>query len=159
MKRKKVVALFKAVESISRRPRNEVYVQKSDMKYKFESGATSEPIVILPTKGKYMLPEVKTIKDIITSIEPVDVIKESVAINRLAGFPLVVVMASNDSKVLVLNVNTVYGAVSFMVNIDPGEELKIPEMDEDEPMTEYSTEPVTDKELAILKKYAQSSLH
>ena len=130
------------------------------MQFKFENGQESPPVNILPTSGKYMLPEVKVIKDIITSIEPVELVKESVGINRLAGFPLMIILADNSDRYMV-NINTAYGVVSFMATLNPGEEIKIPKIDDDEPMTEYVDDvdaPVTDKELDILKKYAESNL-
>jgi hypothetical protein len=154
MKRKKMVALFKAIEDISRRKPDEVYVQKSGMQYNFADGKKSPEIYVLPTSGKHMLPEVKVIKDIMTSIEPVKLIKEVIAINKAAKFPLAVIMRAEDPHTMILNVNTAYGAVSFMVYVNPNENVDIPD---DAEADKSVTAPVSDKELQILKQYVAAN--
>jgi hypothetical protein len=153
MKRKKMIALFKAIEDISRRKPEEVYVQKSDMQYNFSDGKKSPVIYVLPTSGKHMLPEVKIVKDIMTSIEPVKLIKEVIAINKAAGFPVAIIMRAEDPHMMILNVNTAYGAISFMVYVNPDETVEIPGEAEEQ---KDVTAPISDKELAILKDYAKS---
>jgi hypothetical protein len=154
MKQKKMVALFKAIEDISKRKPNEVYVQKSDMQYNFADGKKSPVIYILPTKGKYMLPEVQIIKDIVTSIEPVKLVKEVMNINKAAKFPVMVIMRAQDPHLMILNVNTAYGAVSFMVYVNPNENVDIPD---DADAGKSVTAPVSDKELQILKQYVAAN--
>lgn len=149
MKRKKMAALFKAIEDISKRNPKDVYVQESDMQYDFGNGQKSPRIKVLPTRGKYMLPEVKIIKDIVTSIEPVDLPKEVISINREAGFPVMVLMKSTNSSMMVLNVNTVYGSISFMAYVNP--DTEVPEAPEDE------TAPITEDELKVLRQFAAAN--
>ena len=145
-------ALFKAVEDISKRKPNEVYVQDSGMQYNFVDGKKSPSIKLLPTKGKYMLPEVKIIKDIVTSIEPVDLIREVININQFAKFPLAVIMRAQDPHMMILNINTVYGAVSFMVYVNKDEKVNIPGEEETNP----ENAPISDKEMSLLKAYANT---
>ena len=155
LKRKKLVALFKAIEDISKRKPNEVKVQKSGMQYNLGNGNQSIEINILPTSGKYMLPEVQEIKQIMTSIEPIDLVKEVISINKAAGFPVVVLLRSGTNpRLMVLNVNTAYGAVSFMVYINPDEEVTT---EDDDETTDDVNAPISDKELKALKAYAKAA--
>jgi hypothetical protein len=121
VKRKKIKALFIAIEGISKYDPKDVYGVKTEMRFKYRSGKLSEPLIMLATNGKYCLPETKVIKDIITSIEPKDLRKEVILINREAGFPLLGINISKEYGTL-LYVKTARGIILFKVELNPDEE-------------------------------------
>jgi hypothetical protein len=121
LKRKKIKTLFTAIEAISKYDPKDVYGVKTEMRFKYRSGKVSDPLIMLATNGKYCLPETKTIKDIITSIEPKDIKKEVVLINREAGFPLLGLYVGKEFGTI-LYVKTARGVILFKVELNPGEE-------------------------------------
>ena len=64
MKRKKMKALFTAIEGIAKYDPKEVYGVKTTMRFKYKNGKMSDPVFMLATNGKHCLPETKVIKDI-----------------------------------------------------------------------------------------------
>lgn len=100
MKLKKVKELVKVIASIGKRPANEVPVVESKMKL-----PNNKPFYMLPTKGKYMVPEVKVINKIIMSIEPKDLIETAKKVNFQSGLNLITVYTNpknaNNMTVLV----------------------------------------------------------
>lgn len=138
MKRKKLKALFQAVERISRYKREDVITGPSDFHYQYGDGQKSPPIRLLATKGKHVLPETQEIMKIICSIEPVNLQHDMKIINEAAGFPLMVIMVNeNDNHQMIVLVNTVYGAICFLVAINENEKLP---------------DPITEEEFSLLKK-------
>lgn len=121
MKRKKIKALFTAIEGISKYDPKNVYGVKTEMRFKYKSGKVSDPLIMLATNGKYCLPETKIIKDIITAIEPKEIKKEVVLINRVAGFPLLGLYAGKEYGTI-LYVKTARGIILFKVELNPDEE-------------------------------------
>lgn len=138
MKRKKLKALFKAVEGISKYKKEDVKTGPSDFQYQYGSGEKSPPIRLLATKGKYVLPETQTIMKIICSIEPNNLQHDMKIINDAAGFPLMVIMVNaNDKHQMIVLVNTVHGSICFLVVVNENENLP---------------EPITDEEFSLLQK-------
>lgn len=138
MKRKKLKALFQAVEQISKYKPEQVVTGPSDFQYQYGNGEKSPPIRLLATKGKYVLPETQVIMKIICSIEPVNIQHDMKIINDAAGFPLMVIMVNeNDKHQMIVLVNTVYGAICFLVAVNDNEKLP---------------DPITEEEFSLLQK-------
>ena len=102
---------------------------------------TGRPIMILPSRGAHVLPEVREIIEIIKSIEPNEFMSEAKKINIACGMH--VVLAYEDPKNpchLSAAVNTVYGLIPFDIFINE-EQLKVTvEMIEKEAKTEPAVE-------------------
>jgi hypothetical protein len=121
LKRKKIKNLFTAIEGIAKRDPKEIYGVKTEMRFKYRSGKMSDPLIMLATNGKYCLPETKVIKDIITSIEPKDIKKEVININKEAGFPLLGLYVSEELGTI-LYVKTARGIILFKIELNEDEE-------------------------------------
>ena len=122
MKQKKIKQLFQAIEGIAKRDPKEVYGVKSSLRFRYANGKQSEPLMMLATSGKYMLPETQTIKSIITSIEPVELRKEVINLNRAAGFTIASI-SDNNQLGTILSINTARGIIAFKVELNEGEEF------------------------------------
>ena len=117
MKTKKLKALFKSVEAISKYPFNKVITFPSFYYEKTAEGIVKKNITVLATRGKDCLNETSIICKILSSIEPIKLSKEVENINKRAGFELLALLngVSNDRRYLI--VNTVYGAILLDVTI------------------------------------------
>jgi hypothetical protein len=84
MKLKKLKKLTEAIAALCRKPKGSIEgIQPTQLEL-----APGYPMLLLPTKGKYMLPEIQTINKIVTSIEPAELEKECEKINIQAGLML-----------------------------------------------------------------------
>ena len=107
--------LFKAIEDIGKYPKEKVYGTVSSMRYRYSDGKQSAPIRLLATKGKYCLPETKTISDIIKSIPDKKLREEVLNINKSAGFQIATILYSGQIRTYILLIRTGYGAIGFQV--------------------------------------------
>jgi hypothetical protein len=120
MKRKKMKALFTAIEGIAKYDPKDVYGVKTTMRFKYKNGKMSDPVFMLATNGKHCLPETKVIKDIICSVEPKEIRKEVVMLNREAEFPLFGFMVDPTMGNL-LYIRTARGVILFKVELNEDE--------------------------------------
>jgi hypothetical protein len=120
MKMKKLKLLMNAVASIAKRDIKEIKgVNKTN--YFMSQG---HPLVLLPTKGKYLLPEIRTINKIIMSIEPVDLEDEARKVNFQSGILLMSVINMDNNVRLVL-VHTPYGCCAYNAFINEKKQAKL----------------------------------
>ena len=116
MKLKKLKKLLWAVNEIAKRDISEIKgIRDTGME-----ASPGHPLLLLPTKGKYCLPEVQMINKIMKSIEPAEMITEARKINLQSGILLISVIKNPiiPNRLLVL-VHSPYGCCGYTVEIDP----------------------------------------
>ena len=115
MKLKKLKKLLWAVNEIAKRDIKEI----KGLKPTGLEASPGHPLILLPTQGKYCLPEVQVINKIMKSIEPAELVHEARKINLQAGILLVSVLKHPvmQNKMLLL-VHSPYGCCAYNVEIN-----------------------------------------
>jgi hypothetical protein len=122
MKAKKLKVLLNQINSIAKRDIKDI---KGLKKTNFEA-SPGHPLILLPTRGKYCLPEVKIINKIITSLDPTKLTEEARKINFQAGILLISVLKNPDNpNYAMVLVHTPYGCCVYDVFIDTKPEKPI----------------------------------
>ncbi len=117
---KKLKLLMNAVAAIAKRDIKSIQgITKT--KYDLSPG---HPLILLPTKGKYMLPEIRTINKIIMAIEPTDLEDEARKVNFQSGVLLMSVVHMENNVRLVL-VHTPYGCCAYNAFINEKKQPKL----------------------------------
>lgn len=142
MKLKKVKQLLGAINSIASRDIKEIkgiYNTKAMLD-------ETHPLVLLPTKGKYCLPEVKTITKIVTSIEPDELVETARKVNFQTKIHVLSVMIHpvNPNFMLVL-VHTPYGCCAYDAIMDPKDNKMMKEIPEKNIQIDFDDENLKDK--------------
>lgn len=110
MKAKKLKLLLKQINSIAQRDISEI----KGFKVTQMELSPGHPLVLLPTQGKYCLPEVKIISKLIMAIEPTDIVEEARKINAQTGILLVSAIPNPVNKnVIIVLVHTPYGCCAY----------------------------------------------
>ena len=114
MKLKKLKKLLWAVNEIAKRDIKSIKgLTKTGME-----ASPGHPLILMPTKGKYCLPEVRVINKIIMAIEPSDIVDEARKINLQAGILLISVLRNPSTpNNLVVLVHTPYGCCAYNTTI------------------------------------------
>jgi hypothetical protein len=114
MKAKKLKLLLKSINDIAKRDIKEIKgIRVTDVEL-----SPGHPLILLPTGGKYCLPEVKTINKIITSIDPKEFIQEARKVNAQSGILILSAVPSPHNKnYLLVLVHTPYGCCAYDVMI------------------------------------------
>ena len=109
-------------------------------------GNQTKSLALIPTKGKYLLEETKTICKIMRSIEPVDLMSECMKLNKLAGFSIAICTKDqNNPRRMVCFINTVYGSIAFDAYLNED----VPVQNDNE-----LPAPITKEEFDLLKQIA-----
>lgn len=117
MKMKKLKKLLKAINDIAARPVEDI---KGIIKTNYEL-SKGHPLVILPTKGKYVLPEVQIIDKIVRAIEPKEIVMQAMKVNLQTGMLVMsVYKAQLKENTMNLLVHTPKGCVTYQVESSEG---------------------------------------
>ena len=134
MKLKKLKKILKAINDLAKRPASEIkgFINTG---YKLSTG---HPLILLPTQGKYVLPEVTIIDKIVRAIEPKEIIVQALKANVQSG---ILLMSVHKDKLrpntMLLLVHTPKGCISYTVesledfvmpkNYKDGEYIELPD--------------------------------
>lgn len=115
MKLKKVKKLMKAINDLCKRPYESV---KGIVNTGTKLDET-HPLVLLPTRGKYLLPEISIINKIVMSIDPTKLIETANKVNYQTGMNVMSVLRDpkNAFSYLVL-IHTPYGCCMYSAYIE-----------------------------------------
>jgi hypothetical protein len=135
LKRKKLNRFVELIYQLNSRPKEEVKVFPTEMRYTYADGRKSPTLGMLANNGKYLLPEVQEIHKIIKAIEPTELKKECTTINQLYGFPLMLLMSTAPagmvSRNMILTINTKHGIIVFEVHFNDEKDVPAPFTDEE----------------------------
>lgn len=116
MKLKKLKKLIKAINELAKRPASDIGIIKTG--YMLDN---NHPLVLLPTTGKYVLPEVQIIDKIIRSLEPKEIITQSLKVNAQSGMQIMSVFRDNLKKDrIILLIHTPKGCIPYRVECEEG---------------------------------------
>ena len=77
------------------------------------------PLVLLPNRGKYCLPEVEVINKIVKSIEPKEIIVEAMKVNVQTGILVMSTYVDKEYPRLIMTlVHTPFGCVGYKMKLD-----------------------------------------
>lgn len=115
MKIKKLKKLMKAINDLAKRPIEDI---KGVKLTKMEL-APGHPLVLLPNRGKYCLPEVTIINKIIKSIEPKEIIVEAMKANIQSGILLISTYVDKQFPRLIMTlVHTPFGCIGYRMELN-----------------------------------------
>ena len=115
MKLKKVKKLLGAINALCKRPYESI-------KGIINTGAMLDdkhPLVLLPTRGKYLLPEIREINKVVMSIDVTKLLETAVKVNAQTGMNIMSVLKDpkNAYSYLVL-IHTPYGCCMYSAYIE-----------------------------------------
>ena len=108
--------MLKALNELAKRP-------DSDIKGRIHTRyflSDDCPIILLPTTGKYVLPEVEIIDKIIRSLEPKDIIAQALKSNAQSGIHLMSAFEDKLRNFVILLVHTPKGCLLYRVDSTEG---------------------------------------